>query len=155
MGRNITALYRTHAVADLVRRELAAEGVAESDIHIIPDRADAGTDYQDFDDQLHDLHLPDDDLRTYQHCVRQGDVVVSVEADDDDEDDLIVTRIRQIMRRPETEAHQLETRGRDYAGQTIYPHSDPSRAAPGMERQAQQDPAYPDPFVRSYRRGSL
>src|SRR5690606_19103025 len=33
-------------------------------------------------DRLYDLHLPDEDLRTYQHAVRQGDYVVSAEVDD-------------------------------------------------------------------------
>ncbi len=38
MHRNVTAIYRTHAVADLVRRELSEIGIAHRHILVIPDR---------------------------------------------------------------------------------------------------------------------
>ncbi|HEV7344039.1 MAG TPA: hypothetical protein VGN60_00180 [Devosia sp.] len=152
MGQNITAIYRTYAVADLVRAELVEAGVSENDIHIIPDRANiTESDYQSFDDELHDLHLPEEDVRTYQHCVRQGDYVVSVDADHDDARDLV--RLQQIMRRPEAEAHDLNRLDNDYAGEPLYPHSDSTRAAPAPELAARRDTTSSDPYLRSYRRG--
>ena len=37
MTRTVTAIYRTHAVANLVREGLAALGVDRHDIHVVPD----------------------------------------------------------------------------------------------------------------------
>lgn len=152
MSRNITAVYRTFSVADLVRRELEAEGISSSNIHIVPDRDTVGAeDYQSFDNDLHDLHLPDEDLRTYQNCVRNGDFIVSVESDDDDHD----TQIKQIMRRPEAETYRLDDRESQYLTHPTYPHSDSSRVPPTTDRLARRDPDQADDYVRSYRRGAL
>ena len=88
MNRNVTAVYRTYSVADLVRRELESMGISRANIHVIPDTGDAvgTTGYRDdrrWMDQLHDLHLPEEDVRTYQHSVRRGDYVVSSNVDDE------------------------------------------------------------------------
>ncbi|MDN2583887.1 hypothetical protein [Aquibium sp. ELW1220] len=150
MNRNVTAIYRTHAVADLVRRELANVGVSRSSIHVVPDTdvAVAPNGRRDDDrylDDLHDMNLPDNDLRTYQHCVRDGDYVVSVEVDDD-----LVTRVQEIMKRPETEARDFAARDEEFFNEPVVPHSN----AP-----AGRDPAsvwQPDTTsasgMRSYRR---
>lgn len=152
MGRNVTAIYRTHAVADLVRQELEAIGLSRGDIHIIPDQAQAsGGDYQSHDDRLHDLHLPENDLRTYQNCVRRGDFVVSAEVADDGD----IANVQKIMRRPEDEAYNLDLTDSDYADQTVYPRSDADPYTNLRGGSAERDPAYTDPYVRSYRRGAL
>ena len=52
---------------------------------------------------LHDLHLPEEDTRTYQQAIRNGDYVVSVEVNEDAD----IARIQEVMRRPE-EAHDLD-----------------------------------------------
>jgi hypothetical protein len=58
-------------------------------VHVIPDGDDltgSGTtrDVTTFNQHLHDLDLPEDDTRTYQQAIRNGDHVVSVEVDDAD-----------------------------------------------------------------------
>ena len=150
MSRNITAVYRTYSVADLVRAELEELGLSRSDIHVIPDSdLSAGTsadrDDRRWSDKLHDLDLPDEDVRTYQSSVRRGDYVVSANVDDSS-----VERVQQIMRRPEAEAYDLDAREAEFRDETIYPHS--SRAAADTRVKHQRDPAYTDPYLRSYRR---
>ena len=78
--------------------------------------------YQDTDpaladalDELHDLHLPEEDTRTYQEAIRNGDYVVSVEVNEDAD----IAHIQEVMRRPE-DAHDLDafetsTRQADFA----------------------------------------
>ena len=153
MNRNVTAIYRTHAVADLVRRELEAEGISRSHIHVIPDHdravGTADADSGRYNDEIHDLHLPDNDARTYQSSIRQGDYVVSVNADDDR-----VERIQAIMRRPEAEAYNLDTRDTDFADQELVAYSDASRGAADPAMRGERDAAHTDPSLRSYRRRS-
>jgi hypothetical protein len=150
MDRNVTAIYRTHANAELVRQQLMTLGVSQTDIHVIPDQADRVQegDRRDSDshmDDLHELHLPEDDVRTYQQCVRRGDHVVSVNVDDD-----LVPRVREIMRRP---ASDLSARSTEFGREPLIGHSDPNwRMNP--ERAAEPDPDNADPHVRSYRRRS-
>jgi hypothetical protein len=151
MNLNVTAVYRTYSVADLVRAELEELGVSRSDIHVIPDSdLTAGTrDREDrrWSDTLHDLDLPDEDMRTYQSCVRRGDYVVSANVDEDD-----VERVQQIMRRPEAEAYDLDARDTEFRDEAIHPHSDDSRTAAALRARRRRDPAYTDPYLRSYRR---
>ena len=102
MHRNITAIYRTHDVADLVRREIAELGISRSHIHVVPDAADALTpgthrDESHYADGIDHLGLPEKDRHTYEQAVRRGDHVVSVRVDDETHLD----RIAEIMRRPE------------------------------------------------------
>lgn len=153
MDRNVTAIYRTYAVADLVRRELETLGISRANINVIPDREDivAESGYREdrrWTDLLHDLELPDDDVRTYQHSVRRGDYVVSANVDDE-----WVERVQEIMRRPEAEAYDLDARTNEFGEETIIPPSDPA-----WERDprlvGRRDTAYTDPYVRSYRRNT-
>jgi hypothetical protein len=155
MNRNVTAVYRTYSVADLVRAELEELGISRSDIHVIPDSdLPAGTsserENRRWTDKFHDLDLPDEDVLTYQSCVRRGDYVVSANVDEDD-----VARVQQIMRRPEAEAYDLDSRDAEFRGETIYPHSDSSRTAADLREKRRRDPTYTDPYLRSYRRDEL
>jgi hypothetical protein len=69
-------------------------------------------------DRLHDLHLPEDDVRTYQHAIRQGDYVVSAEVDD-----ARVEKVKAVMRRPETEAYDIEQRASEFRDHDLLAHS--------------------------------
>ena len=113
MQRAITAIYRTHAVADLVRNEIADLGISRGYIHVVPDRDDAVAAGSYRDDsvmhELHDLDLPQDDVRTYQQAVRRGDYVVSANVDDDH-----VDRVMEVMRRPEEEAYNIDEVENEY-----------------------------------------
>lgn len=154
MNRNVTAIYRTYATADLVRRELGEIGISSGDIHVIPDRDEpVGTDGRRSDnrysDQLHDLHLPDEDLRTYQQSVRRGDYVVSAEVDEDQ-----VGRAQDIMRRPEEEAHNLDQRSSEFQGTEIDPYSDPDNRRTDEDWVARRDSDHADPYTRSYTRNT-
>ena len=107
MNRAITAIYRTYATAQHVRDAIAEVGVSSSHVDIIPDTDDqleAGSTRNDeVLDDLHDLHLPEDDIRTYQQAVKRGDYVVSANVDDDH-----VERVMEAMRRPEDEMHDID-----------------------------------------------
>ena len=116
MQRAVTAIYRTYAVADLVRDEIADLGVSRGYIHVVPDRDEAvesgsQRDPDTFNDDLHGLHLPEDELRTYQQAVRRGDYIVSANVDDNDEGTL--DRILEIMRRPE-DAYDIDALDEEY-----------------------------------------
>jgi hypothetical protein len=153
MHRNVTAIYRTRGTADLVRRGLEEIGIPRSDIHVIPDRdypVAAGGLREDtaYSDLLYDLHLPDDDLRTYQQCVRRGDYVVSAEVEDHDLD-----RVKAIMRRPEEETYSLESRAAEFRDETIIPHSAGDRTS-REEWRASRLAAHDDPYARTYERGA-
>lgn len=152
MHRNVTAIYRTHQVAALVRQELEQEGISPSAVHVVPDRdapvGDGGSrDDNRFYDQLSDLQLPDADLKTYQHSVRNGDYVVSADVDDS-----VVPRVREIMRRPEEEARNFAARDEEYSAETIVPHSTAMGTMRRPELSWEHDPAEEDPYLRSYRR---
>lgn len=163
MHRNVTAIYRSREVAELVRRGLEDIGVPAANIHVIPDAADdpgstvgagapggriagtgtgvaapAGTAASAnsiagpthplqgagyltepaHTDRLHELHLPEEDLRTYQQCVRRGDYVVSAEVDDPQ-----VEKVKAVMRRPETEVYDIEHRASEFRSESLIPHS--------------------------------
>ena len=116
MQRAVTAIYRTYAVADLVRDEIADLGISRGYIHVVPDRdetVEAGSqrDPDSFNDDLHGLHLPEDEMRTYQQAVRRGDYVVSANVDDDD--DALLDRVLDIMRRPE-DAYDIDALDEEY-----------------------------------------
>jgi hypothetical protein len=149
MNRNVTAVYRRYSVADLVRRELEALGIARGDIHIVPDSENvvrATSDDYRWTDALHDLDLPEEDVRTYQHCVRRGDHVVSANVDEEQ-----VARVQEIMRRPESEAYNLDLRADEFRKEPVIAHSDTRRTSDGRVIR-RRDTAYTDPYVRSYRR---
>ena len=154
MYRNVTAIYRTWATADLVRRSLEELGIARSDINVIPDRdepvtGDGMREGTGDTDRLHDLHLPDDDLRTYQQCVRRGDYVVSVEVAEHD-----VDRVKPLMRRPEEEAHHLENRSSEFGDEPVIPHSAGEGHMLNEEWRARRLAAHDDPYARTYERGT-
>ena len=131
MHRAMTAVYRTHAAAEMVRDRLKGLGVSGSDIAVVPDDpaplADgAHRDADTYARHIHDLHLPDDDARSYAESVRRGDFVVSVELDDDADEGAIA----EAMRHPE-DMRDLAGLDRDYAGATYAPYdyaSDPDYA---------------------------
>ncbi len=208
MTRNVTAVYRTHATADLVRRELEGLGISRGYIHVLPDDArlstasgtgaadvasgtapagtgaaplttglapgDTGTTpagggtvaagagtapagatehvhegvtHSALMDAVDDLHLPDDDTRTYKHSLQRGDHLVSVEVNDDQ-----VARVQAIMRRPEEEAHNLDIRSEEFRGVEDFPRREgytTDEARTGI-----RDPEMVDPYTRSYKRGT-
>ena len=129
MQRAVTAIYRSHAVADLVREDLGRLGLARGNITVLPDSATMfGATDASFStnasqdrvgeaiDSLHELDLPEDDTRTYQQALRNGDYVVSVEVDDDAD----LARIQEIMRRPE-DAYDLDELDTRYSAATYAP----------------------------------
>ena len=125
MQRAVTAIYRTHAVADLVRDEIAELGISRGYIHVVPDRdetLESGTTRDDatYNDDLHGLHLPEEDMRTYQQAVRRGDYVVSANVDDDDE--TMLDRVLEIMRRPE-DAYDIDALDEEYRDAEYVPAS--------------------------------
>ena len=133
MQRAVTAIYRTYAVADLVRDEIAEAGVSRGQISVVPDRdetVEAGSqrDPDTFNDDLHALHLPEDELRTYQQAVRRGDYVVSANVDDDD--DRTLDRILEIMRRPE-DAYDIDALDEEYRDAEYVPAARSDTAATG------------------------
>ena len=152
MYRNVTAVYRTRETADLVRRGLEELGLSSSDIHVIPHRDHPVTEgtlreESDYSDRLHALHLPEDDLRTYQHCVRRGDYVVSAEVEDRDLD-----RVKAVMRRPEEEAHHLESRAAEFRSEPVIPHSAGDTHALSEDERASVLAEHNDPYARTYER---
>lgn len=154
MHRNVTAIYRNHATADLVRRELSELGISNGNIHIVPDRdepvgASGRRDDNRYADQLHNLHLPDDDLRTYQHSVQRGDYVVSAEVDDDQ-----IQRAQAIMKRPESEAYNLDSSHSEFGNETMVPHSEGDRRESNEDWRGRRDTDYTDPYTRSYLRNA-
>lgn len=171
MTRNVTAVYRTHATADLVRRELEQFGISRGYIHVLPDDArDAalginmggtatgatsasgaseyaheGVPNTALMDAVDDLQLPDEDTRTYKHSLQRGDHLVSVEADDDQ-----VARVITIMRRPEAEAHNLDMSDEEFRGAADFPRRE--GYVVDEDRFARRDPELVDPYTRSYER---
>ena len=133
MQRAITAIYRTHAVADLVRNEIADLGISRGYIHVVPDRDDAVAAGSYRDDsvmhELHDLDLPEDDVRTYQQAVRRGDYVVSANVEDDH-----VERVMEVMRRPEEEAYNIDEVEEEYrSAEYVAPTGAAAGVATGAE----------------------
>ena len=136
MQRAVTAIYRTYAVADLVRDEIADLGVSRGYIHVVPDRDEAvesgaERDPSTFNDDLHSLHLPDDEMRTYQQAVRRGDYVVSANVDDGD--DAMLDRVLDIMRRPE-DAYDIDALDEEYREAEYVPASGAGMAATDVDR---------------------
>lgn len=149
-----TAIYRTHAVAATVRDELKHLGIGGSDIHVLPETDDRATpgarrSVDGYNRQLHDLALPEDDVRTYQNAIADGDYLVSVEVDDDDQLD----KVKAIMRRPE-EGHDIAARDEHYRDAPYEPYEGASGAASTDEYRARRAEPGPgeDNYVRGYSR---
>ena len=137
MQRAVTAIYRTHAVAELVRDEIANLGVSRGHIHVVPDRDETlepGTtrDEASYNDDLHALHLPQDELRTYQQAARRGDYVVSVNVDDESH----IDGIMEIMRRPE-DSYDIDALDEEYRDAEYVPAGTAGAAPLGGETTAQ------------------
>ena len=151
MARAVTAIYRTHATATLVRDEVAALGVSHGDIHVIPDRGEGfepGTerDMSSFNAELHGLGLPDDELRGYQNALRRGDHLVSVELSDDAHLD----RILEIMRHPEAQdldTLEAESRDADYTPYAAGAGTAPAAAGMGSAATGVADPTLGEPVA--------
>jgi uncharacterized protein (TIGR02271 family) len=143
MQRAVTAIYRTYAVADLVREEIAGLGVSRGHIHVVPDRDEtletgSTRETDSYNDDLHALHLPEDELRTYQQAVRRGDYVVSVNVDDDAHLDGIM----EIMRRPE-DAYDIDALDEEYRDAEYVPAAGAGlgAGAVGTDHDTQSDTA--------------
>lgn len=145
MHRNVTAIYRTHEVAETVRRQLEEAGISRTSIHVIPDARDSvepGTyrDHATYGSYLDGIGLPEDERHTYEQAVRRGDHVVSVRIDDDDKR---VDHICEVMRHPE--AYEFDHLDREFA--TVDPYDRPYSATTVGRRDADLN----DPYVRGYR----
>ncbi|TNC64005.1 hypothetical protein [Rubellimicrobium roseum] len=88
----------------------------------MPAYSEADLVYADAFDALHDLHLPEEDTRTYQQAIRNGDYVVSVEVDEDAD----IARIQEVMRRPE-DVHDLTELDKTYRDAVYAPRRRPPR----------------------------
>ena len=132
MSRTITAIYRSSATANLVRQELEPLGIGRHHVTILPDsdvtgRSDrTGADLDNAFDRLHDLDLPEDDTRTYQQALRNGDYVVSVSVDDGTD----LAPIQDIMRRPE-DAYDLDDLDTQYSAAEYTPRTSPTGLGAG------------------------
>ena len=140
MHRVITAIYPSHAAAAEVRGALAHLGVPGTHVHVIPDSDDlggAGTtrDVPSFNRELHDLDLPEDDTRTYQQAIRNGDYVVSVEVDDAERLD----RIKAVMRDP-GEARDIDALDEEYRGAEYVPFRHEEQPADPRDRAIRENP---------------
>ena len=122
MQRAVTAIYRSPEVADLVQKELEQLGIASRDITVLSGTAGADGAM----DRLHDLGLPDEDARTYQQALRNGDHVVSVDVHDDSH----LGGAQEIMRRPE-DAYDLDELDTRYASADYMPRQQPAYAETG------------------------
>ena len=138
MQRAVTAIYRTADVAELVRRDLEQLGIAGHNITILPDTNNAGLSTSgdqgygdDAMERLHDLGLPDEDARTYQQALRNGDYVVSVEVDDDNN----LSSVQDIMRRPE-DSYNIDELDTQYSDAEFIPRQQAAYADTGSMGQA-------------------
>lgn len=131
MEQTISALYRDHDIADLVRHKLTDAGLSAGDISLIPDEANHSRNEsgrQDYENQISKLSLPKNDTRTFVEAVNGGDHLVSVRADDSNHD---IRRIREIMENPETA--QLDDTRR-VGGETVAAESGQTRLPEVEER---------------------
>jgi hypothetical protein len=152
MQRAVTAIYRTYSVADLVRSELKDLGISSYNVTIVPDSDTSATgSTRDLGDQaydkLHDLHLPESDIRTYQQAVRNGDYVVSVNVDDEAH----IERVKEIMRRPE-DAHDINSLDTKYASEVYKPRRDPLTEGYDERHIGRRESTEDSPYTRSYSR---
>ncbi len=119
----MTAIHRNPDVANLLRAELEQLGIAQHKITVLSDIIGGGIgssgalgSADDALERLHDLGLPEEDARTYQQALRNGDHVVFVEVDDDSR----LARVQAIMRRPE-DAYDIDELDSRYAGADFIP----------------------------------
>lgn len=151
MQRAITAIYPTHTGAAQVRDALERLGIPGGHVHMIPETEDRLPEGEHrnldaYNPRLHDLHLPEDDMRTYQQAVRNGDYVVSVDVDEAERLD----RIKAIMRDP-GEARDLDALDREYSGAKYIPFRHEDRPAYSEDQRGIRDT--PQPGERADVRG--
>lgn len=116
-------------------------------VETAPTYSDADAAYGDAFDDLHDLHLPEADTRTYQQAIRNGDYVVSVDVDDNTD----VARIQEIMRRPE-DAYDLDDLDTRYGGATYAPRRQPMREGYDERMIGRRDASLSSSYSRYYDR---
>ena len=133
MQRAVTAIYSSADVADLVRRELEQLGIGGHNITVLGGGGTAAGSASGTlgSDGVYDLGLPDEDIRTYQQALQNGDYVVSVEVDDDDN----LGQVQEIMRRPE-EAYDLDALDNQYADADYLPRQQAAYADTGSMTQS-------------------
>jgi len=136
MQRAVTAIYPNADMAELVRQDLEQLGIGANNISVLSgDGPSSGSTSSTMGssndtDQLYNLGLPDEDIRTYQQALRNGDLVVSVEVDDDDD----LGRVQEIMRRPEG-AYDLDELDSRYADADYTPRQQAAYADTGSMTQ--------------------
>lgn len=106
----VTALYRTHDVATRVRNDVISLGVSEADADIVCLHSMSEPDAME---RLHGYDLPEDDVRTYQHAVRNGDHLVVARVHDEH-----LEATQGVMRDPDHAVPEDELRAR-YAGEQL------------------------------------
>jgi hypothetical protein len=155
MHRAITAVYPSHTAALQVRDALKSLGVPGGHIHVVPDTDDgmapgSSRDIEAYNEHLHDLDLPEDDTRTYQQAIRNGDHVVSVDVDDETRLD----RIKAVMRDP-GHARDLDALDEEYRGAEYVPFRHENEPAEPRDRAIREDPLPGERSdLRGYTRGS-
>jgi len=125
MQRAVTAIYPTADMAELVRSDLEQLGIGRHNVTVLSGTGTAGG-----LDDLYDLGLPDEDIRTYSQALQNGDYVVSVEVDDDTD----LGRVQEIMRRPEG-AYDLDELDTRYADADYTPRQQAAYADTGSMAQ--------------------
>lgn len=137
MERAITAVYPSHAEAARVRSALTQLGIPGGHITLIPDAETAGGSENTgaMSARLHDLGLPDEDTRTYDQAIRNGDAVLSVKVDDVTRLD----RIKSVMRDPGS-ARDLDALDEEYRGAEYVPFRHEDRPAEPQDRAIREDP---------------
>jgi uncharacterized protein (TIGR02271 family) len=91
-NRTLTAFFRDRSDAEEATRELAAAGIAQDAIRMVPGNesenlaaADADTDRRGFWEALGDFISPDDDREVYAEGLRRGGYLVTVNATSEDQ----------------------------------------------------------------------
>ena len=116
----VTALYRTHEIAQRVRSDVISLGIPDGDVDIV-----CTTSYSEDEamQRLHGYGLAEDDVRTYQHAVRNGDHVVIARVHDEH-----LEAAQGIMRDPDHALSEDELRTRYADEQLIAPAGRPLSA---------------------------
>ena len=135
--KHVTALYRTTDMAERVRAEIAAAGVADSDIHVV-----SGTERG----HLRDVELTDEERARYEAALDGGDAMVVAHVDDEHAE-----IAQRIMARPESDENTERLRAEHPEGQLIAPAGKPLGAVGATStigaaddgRQAYEDPLEP------------
>ena len=160
MQHAVTAIYRTSDAADLVRTELERLGITRSHITVLPERQtvpdttnpsrstrSVQESLHDTFDRLHDLHLSENDVRIYQHAIRNGDYVVSASVNNDADLD----GVEQIMSRPE-HAYSFDDLGTAYQDADYVARRQPLTHGFDERMVGQREDSQMSPFTRRYRR---